>query len=155
MRNRLLVAALALLPSVAVASGFAASLGGSFGLSGNARYARVAYCPGTSCEVFFLRGRNAKATLEGFAAAYFYGVSEFTELRHFQSESPPEFVANTLSRYEAVCPQPWARAAAQCIATHLAKSRPIQGRFVRFHEGRRIVIPFAPALTIGRERHDT
>jgi hypothetical protein len=105
--------------------------------------------------VFLLRGRNAKATLEGFAAVYFYGVSEFAELRHFQSESPPEFVASTLSLYSAVCSQPWPRAAAQCVAAYLAKSRPIHGRFVRFREGRRIVIPFAPALTIGRARHDT
>jgi len=154
VQRRVIAALLALVSPLVGGTGVASSLGGSLGLSGNAQYARVAYCPGNSCEVFYLRGKDARATLEVFAAAYFYGVSEFVELRRFQDEEPPEWVASALSRYGQVCAQTWARTAAQCVATYLATSRPIQGRFVHFEEGRRIVVPFAPAQTIGRARHD-
>jgi hypothetical protein len=155
MRSHWLIAALVLLPSLAGATGIASSFGNSLGVSGNAHAARIAYCSNNSCEVFYLRGKDAKATLEAFASAYFYGVSEFAELKQFQSQSPPDFVANTLALYSAVCARPWPRAAAQCVAEYLAKSRPIQARFVHLQEGRRMVIPFVPALTIGRARHDT
>jgi hypothetical protein len=155
MRGRLLAIALALCPFVAGAADLGSPLGASLRFAGNAGDARVAYCQGDSCELFSLRGRNARAMLEGFAAAYFYGVSEFTDLRHFQSEEPPEFVTRALAMYRPICPQTWARAAAQCVAAYLATSLHIRGRFVRWQGGSRIVIPFIPALTIGRARHDT
>jgi len=128
-----------LLPIAAAAEKPIAQGGPSVSVKNNGRL--VEYCPDNTCEVFSVRNGKESAALADFTLAYLYAVSDYVYLEEFQSRMDLHEVDRLLMRYQADCPQLAQRAAARCVAGHLARKYPIRVTFVRYDERRKYSEP--------------
>ncbi len=112
-----------------------AALGGAVTSRQEPHRAIVEYCPDNTCERFVGYGDTSLASLQDFAFAYLFALSEYSYLDQFQAGVSASEVKSVLDRYRDRCPQADARAAAECIAGSLYRRNRIQVSFVHFDEG--------------------